>query len=86
MLILKYFFTVGLALTAGLFALSTYLESEGLARAARIHSTASLPITKPAVPVESELDVMVGPVKPDKPAKAQASNRQSGHSHRRSVH
>jgi hypothetical protein len=71
MLILKYFLTVGLALMAGLWALSAHLESGNTAKAARTHTTASLPIAvAPARTVVADTDVMVGPHKPDKPAKA----------------
>jgi thiamine phosphate synthase YjbQ (UPF0047 family) len=86
--ILKYFLTVGLALTAGLFALSAYLESGNAAKATRTHTTASLAIVKPAAPaVESDLDVLVGPQKPDKPAKASPRHStQSNRDARRAVH
>jgi hypothetical protein len=91
MLILKYFVTVGLALTVGLWALSSYVESQSSARAARIHTTASLPAAPPAATVvaDTDVDVMVGPHKPDKPAAKSTTARttaQHGRDTRRSVH
>jgi hypothetical protein len=89
MLILKYFLTVGLALMAGLWALSAHLESGSAAKAARSHTTASLPIAVPAKTVVADTDaaVMVGPHKPDKPAKASPRHStQSNRDARRSVH
>ena len=84
MLILKYFFTVGLFLMGGLFAVSAYLESESIARVARAHAKTSLPVAAPVAPVvePNPLEVMVGPVKPDKPAKASTTTRQSGQANR----
>jgi len=81
MLILKYFLTVGLVLTAGLFALSAYLESGHAARAthsAATATTASLAIAKPNVApkVDTTLDDMpVAAPKAEKPARASAPRR-----------
>jgi hypothetical protein len=88
MLILKYFLTVGLVLMAGLWALSAHLESANATKAARTHTTASLPIAlTPAKTVVADTDVMVGPHKPDKPAKASSRHStQSNRDARRSVH
>ena len=64
MLTLKYFFTVGTVLTIGLFALSSYMESEKVERP-RTHSTATLavapPPAKPAAPTVSLIDEQLPP-------------------------
>jgi hypothetical protein len=87
MLILKYFLTVGCALTVGLWALSSYVESQHAARAARTQTTASLPVVKPVVAaVVDDTDVMVGPVKPDKPAAKPTARSSTQHNPRRTVH
>jgi hypothetical protein len=84
MLILKYFLTVGFALTAGLFVLSAYMESESIARAARTYTVhAALPVAQ-AAPLDASLDVMVGPIKPDKLVTTSTPARH-GREHRRSV-
>ncbi|HEY1361518.1 MAG TPA: hypothetical protein VGF60_04690 [Xanthobacteraceae bacterium] len=77
MLIVKYFFTVGLALTAGLIALNAYLgASPGSAAAGGWHSatTTSLPIIAAApAPVAPLPAAAPAPPKPAKPVKASAA-------------
>ncbi len=84
MLILKYFLTVGLALTLGLYALSAHLESEKAASGLRVHTTASLPVAAP--PKEPEVVEASLPVEPIAPPQATkpSKSRHSGHRERRS--
>jgi hypothetical protein len=88
MLILKYFVAVGLALTVGVWAIGSYLESQNVARAARTATTSSLAVTKPAETVVADTDDMfVGPHKPDAPAAKSTSSRPQGNrDHRRPAH
>lgn len=65
MLTLKYFLTVGSVLMIGLFALSSYMESEKVARP-RTHSTATLAVAPPpppkaAAPTVSLIDEQLPP-------------------------
>jgi hypothetical protein len=82
MLILKYFVTVGLALTLGLFALSAHLESEKATSGLRVHTTASLAIVPPPKQevVEAVLPETILPPEVTKPSRS----RHSGHRERRS--
>jgi len=82
MLILKYFLIVGLALTAGLWALSAYLDSGNTARAshpATSATTTSLAVFKPtpapAVAATALEDVPVAAPKAEKPARSSAPRR-----------
>ena len=81
MLILKYFLTVGVALTLGLYALSTHLESEKAASGLRVHTTASLAIAPPPKPevVEAALPETILP-----PEVTNPKSRHSGRRERRS--
>ena len=81
MLIVKYFLTVGLALTAGLIALNTYLgASQGSTAGGGLHppTTTSLPIVAaapaPAAPLPA---AEPAPQKPAKPVKASASRHRA---------
>lgn len=56
MLIMKYFFYVGVALTLGLFALSAHLESEGIGKGPRIITTTAT-IAVPEKPKEKVAEV-----------------------------
>jgi len=64
MLVLKYFLTVGTVLTIGLFALSSYMESEKASRP-RTQTTATLavapPPAKPKAPEVSLIDEQLPP-------------------------
>jgi hypothetical protein len=82
MLILKYFLTVGLALTAGLWALSAYLGSGNAARASHPVTTATTtslavfkPTPAPAVATTALEDVPVIAPKAEKPARSSAPRR-----------
>jgi hypothetical protein len=86
MLILKYFAIVGTLLTAGLLAVSSYLEAQHAGRVSRAPTTASVAIVKPAVVADTDLEMIVGPVKPDKPVKpssAHSSHREGRRSSQR---
>ena len=86
MLILKYFFFVGVALTLGLFALSAHLESENIAKGPRIHTTSTIavaPTPKEAVAEASLINEQIAPPQKEKPSKPV---RHSGSSHRRAAH
>jgi hypothetical protein len=80
MLILKYFLTVGVALTLGLYALCTHLESDKAASGVRIHTTATLAIAPPPKPevVEASLPETILPPEATKSSRS----RHSGNSHR----
>lgn len=72
MLILKYFLTVGTALTLGLFALSSHLGPSGSV-AVHAATTASLPTVVPT-PQPAKASLAVDPA-PKKPAKSTSSRR-----------
>jgi hypothetical protein len=80
MLILKYFLTVGTALAIGLFALSSYMESEKAASRPRTHTTATLavppPPPKPAVAAVSLIDEQIAPPPGSLPKSSRPSNPQ----------
>lgn len=82
MLILKYFLTVGTALTLGLFALSSYMESEQAARP-RAHTITTLavapPPPKPAVAEVSLIDEQIAPPPGTLPRSARQPSRRAVH-------
>ncbi len=87
MLILKYFLSVGTALTVGLIALSAHMESGKASSGPRTHTTASLPVAtppKPAVAAVSLIDEQIAPAgQTSKKSTRQSSSPQR---ERRSVH
>ena len=85
MLILKYFLTVGTALTVGLLALNAHLVPSAPVAGAvvRTATSASLPTIPPkAQPVEEKLAAEPAPPAPAKPAARRST--QSTRAHQRS--
>ena len=83
MLILKYFLSVGAALTVGLWVLSAHLESENAAKAPRVQTTSTIAVAPPAKPKVAEVSLIDEQIAPQ--GKASKSSNQSGEPrHRRS--
>ena len=77
--LLQYFITIGAVLTAGLFALSAYLDpaaSEARARVSVAPTTASLIALAPALPKPTQITTVdVAPPAPVKPTHVKASHK-----------
>lgn len=80
MLILKYFLTVGTALTLGLWVLSTYMQTDNVAKAPRVQTTSTIAVAPPPKAKVAETNLYEEQLAPQgKTAKPQAEPRHRRH-------